>query len=251
MYPKSVQHKIHFLWRSKETPDCYADWLKLIFGICSKYVFSIFTFSIGSTFTDTKKFSDINYHSQKEENALINMICTELFRDVLSHFVNPANLNLEIESQKSKIKSSHDRQSYLNFFYDLLRKVCNISPHKNGSGNPPNSKDNSIAACIDRIKFKSDEIWSHKGGLLRSNFQDILRNLRHDIVECERQVLGGQLYERRIDDLISSDSDVVNVMDSLLRDTLYIDQGIHSSNNQYFWYASRVWIIYIRFCIFK
>ena len=177
-------------------------------------------FEFVSYFTDTERLP------KKEKNVLIIILCTELFIDIVSHFRNPANLYLEIERQMSKITSGSDRQSDLTFFYDLLRDTCNISAHKNGWGNPPKNKDNSVAACIDRIKFKNDEIWSQKGYLLWSNCQDILRNLRNDIVEIERQVLGGQLYERRIDDLISIDTDVVNVMDSLFRNTLYIDPGI-------------------------
>nr|XP_022306057.1 uncharacterized protein LOC111112658 isoform X2 [Crassostrea virginica] len=160
---------------------------------------------------------------ETEKKLLIIKLCTEMFIDILSHFVNLTNLNLENERQTFKLTSESDRKGDLNFFYDLLRKTCNMSPHKNGWGNSPNSKDNCVAACIDRIKSKSDEIWSHKGGLLRSNFQDILRNLRNDIVEVERQILGGQLYERRIDDLISTDTDVVTVMDSPIRNTFYME----------------------------
>lgn len=164
---------------------------------------------------------------QKEKHVLIIILCIALFKDTVSHFVNPANLHLEIDRKTLKLTSKSDRQSYLNFFYDLLRYTCNISPHINGWGNPPNSKDNCVAACIDRIKFKNDEILSQKSYCFScSNCQDILRNLRNDIVEVERQVIGGQLYERRIDDLISIDTDVVNVMDLLFRNAPNMEPGI-------------------------
>ena len=171
-------------------------------------------------------FTDSERLRETEKNELIIKLCTEMFIDILSHFVNLTNLELENERQTFKLTSESDLKGDLNFFYDLLRKTCNMSPHKNGWGNPPNNNDNCVAACIDRIKSKSDEIWSHKGGLLRSNFQDILRNLRNDIVEVERQILGGQLYERRINDLISTDTDVVPVMDSPNRNTFYMEPGI-------------------------
>ena len=171
---------------------------------------------------------------QKEKNVLIIILCIELFKDTVSHFVNPANLHLEIDRKTLKLTSKSGRQSDFNFFYDLLRYTCNISPHENGWGNPPNSKDNCVAACIDRIKFKNDEIWSQKVYRSWSNCQDILRNLRNDIVEVERQVIGGQLYERRIDGLISADTDVVNVMDLLFRNAPNMEPGIFFSNNQYF-----------------
>ena len=180
-------------------------------------------------------FIDTERLAQKEKNELIIILCTELFKDILSHFVNPANLGLEIESQTSKripeLISVSDRQSDLNFFCGLLRDTCNISPHKNGWGNPPDSKDNCVAACIDRIKFKSDEIWSRKGGFSSLKFPNILRNLRNDILEIERQVLDGQLYERRIEDLLSKD---VSVMDSISKSLLNTELGMDMSNNQYF-----------------
>lgn len=157
-------------------------------------------FSFFSNFTDTKQ------PPEKEENVLINMICTELFRDILTHFVSPANLNFEIEKQNSKLEPLSDLHRDLNFFYALMRDMCNISPHNNGWGNPPDSKDKCAAACIDRIKLKLDEIRSPEGSFSISKFQDVLRKLRNDIAELERQILDGHLYEERVDNLFSIDT---------------------------------------------
>lgn len=142
------------------------------------------------------------------------MTCTELFRDIFSHFVSPTTLILDTRRQKSKFKSFIDRPCDLNYFYVLLRDMCNISPHKNGWGNRPDSKDNCVAACIDRIKIISDGITSLKDNFSMLKFQSILRNLRKDVVEIERQVLDGHLYEHRVDDLFLSD--VINGLASAL-----------------------------------
>ena len=61
-----------------------------------------------------------------------------------------------------------------------------------------------MAACIDRIKIKSDKISSPLYVFAKDTFQNTWRNLRNDIVEVEKQVLNGHLYER-VDDLISID----------------------------------------------
>ena len=42
-----------------------------------------------------------------------------------------------------------------------------------------------------------------KYGTSESNFKDILRTLRDDIIEIEQQVIGGNTYEQRIDNLFS------------------------------------------------
>lgn len=193
---KTLFHTKNPFIGSKETFLRYVDRTKLISRnikpTCLFYLHVFFNF------TDTERLPP------KEENVLIYMICTELFRDILSHFVKPANLDLEIKSQTLKLISASDTQSDLNFFYDLLRNMCNISPHKNGWGNPPESRDKCAAACIDRIKSKIDEIRSSKGGFSMS--KSSLRNLRNDIVEVERHVLDGHLYEERVDNLFSIDT---------------------------------------------
>ena len=176
---------------------CYVDRSKLFQPVWSKHLFSNYMFSFFFYFTDTKQ------TPEKEENVLINMICTELFRDILKHFVSPANLNLEIEKQKSKLEPLSDLHRDVDFFYVLMRDMCNISPHRNGWRNPPDSKDKCAAACIDRIKLKLDEIRSPECSFSTSKFQDVLRKLRNDIAELERQILDGHLYEERVDNLFS------------------------------------------------
>ena len=168
----------------------------------------------------------MNFHPQREEtNALrllllINEICTDLFRDILSHFVSTA----KVPYAELRDTFSIDRGELISF-YTLLRLVCNISPHKNGWGNPPESKDNCASACIERIKIKSEEIAFCTDSVSNSVFEENWKNLRSDIVQIERQVLDGHLYEKRIDDLFSTDTSFVKVLASSLRPIFYSVSG--------------------------
>ena len=88
-------------------------------------VFILFIFAI---FTGRgEPFSRNNFHPQnKETNSLrlyllINMICVDLFREILSHFVSTAKLPHESLKDNYWIHASE-----LNWFYTLLRDFCNI-----------------------------------------------------------------------------------------------------------------------------
>ena len=179
-------------------------------------------------------FSRINFHPQSEEinslrlYLLINMICIDLFREILSHFVSTAKLPYELLKDDYWIHPSE-----LNWFYTLLRDICNISPHKKGWGNPPESKDNCVSACIERIKIKSEKIRFLTDGVSTPIFEETWNNLRSDIVEIERQVLDGYLYEKRIDDLFSTDTYFVEVLASRLRRLIHNQSGKNVYNNNY------------------
>ena len=151
------------------------------------------------------------------------MICTDLFRDILSHFVSTAKL--------PDVYWEHAGE--LNRFYTLLRDMCNISPHKNGWVNPPESKDICASACIERIKIKSEEIRFLTDGVSNQIFEETWKDLRSDIVEIERQVLDGQLYEKRIDDLFTTNTHFVEVLASRLRPISYTEEGKNVINNNY------------------
>ena len=106
--------------------------------------------------------------------------------------------------------------------YGLLQKWCNISQHKNGWGNIPDNDDNCLAACIDRIMIQGRIITdSKKVGISDSSFQEIWETLRNDILEIERQVIGGHVYEEKIDDLFGMDI-------SLSMSERYIDECKHA-----------------------
>ena len=188
-------------------------------------------------------FSCISFHIQSEVTnslrlyLLINTICPDLFRDILSHFVSTAQLPYERLKDDEYWISAGD----LNWFYNLLRDICNISPHKNGWGNPPESKDNSASACIERIQIKSKEI-TFPGDVSYQRFEENWKNLRNDITEIERQVLDGHLYEKRIDDFFSTDTYFVKNLASRLRPLFYSESGKNISINQY---ALRAWYNFV------
>ena len=156
------------------------------------------------------------------------MICTDLFRDICSHFVSPANL------QYDWLKNdywNHTNENELNLFYMILRDMCNISPHKNGWGNLPESKDICASACIERINIKGEEIAFRTDDVSNPMFENDWKELRSDIVEIEQQFLDGHLYEKRIDDLYSTDTYFVEVLASRFRDTSYRELGKNVSND--------------------
>ena len=173
-------------------------------------------------------FSFVNFHPEKQKNIssrlylLINLICTDLFRDILSHFVSAVTLQYEIKSH------SWTHTGELDFLYTLLRDMCKLSPHKNGWGKHPDSKDNCTAACIERIHIESQKIWSDTRGFSKTMFKYNWKNVLKDIEEIERQVLDGHLYKKRIDDLFSTDTYFVNILASKLGYT----SGIFFSNNK-------------------
>ena len=125
-----------------------------------------------------------------------------------------------------------DHTGELEFLYTLLREMCNISPHKNGWGNPPESKDNCAAACIERIKIKNEEMTSQTAGFSTPMFQDNWNNLRNDIIEIEQQILEGHLYKQRTDNLFSTDICIVNFWVSRIKQTLYVKPGKTFLNKQ-------------------
>ena len=162
-------------------------------------------------------FAVIEFYPERDiENVfrVSTLICTisyNLFRDTLCHFVNPESLHFN-EDTKRAVKDVRiiSRQPWssedigLLFCYNLLRNNCGISQHKNGWGFRPEIDDDSLAACIDRIMIQRNEIiCSTKSGLSESAFREIWCRCRDDIIKIEQHVIGGKVYEQRVDDLLS------------------------------------------------
>nr|XP_022306055.1 uncharacterized protein LOC111112657 isoform X3 [Crassostrea virginica] len=172
--------------------------------------------------TDTiSPFAVIQYYPDREtENlyrvlTLIDTIPSNLFKDTIRRFVNPTSLEFERRIGIFGLVGIHMAQAFptsrleseeinLLFCYNFLRKNCGISQHKRGWGFLPDTNDHSLAACIDRLMLQRKAIAATmKYGTSESNFKDILRTLRDDIIEIEQQVIGGNTYEQRIDNLFS------------------------------------------------
>lgn len=82
----------------------------------------------------------------------------------------------------------------------VLRNICNIPNHQNGWGNPPKTGDNSIAACIERIRIQRNEVSAHNTNAVmeETEFNNRWTELEETVLEIERQLTGGNLYERGV-----------------------------------------------------
>nr|XP_022308991.1 uncharacterized protein LOC111114803 isoform X1 [Crassostrea virginica] len=155
---------------------------------------------------------------------LIMTVCSDLFRDILSHHIQPANLRRELDNNKNTLLKAlkiHDHKELLfpqsggqslsakdmdlTILYALLRNICGIPPHPNGWGNTPNTGDVTLAACIERIREQKNAIASHSkiGEIDDIRFQDIWMKLQSDIVNIEKELIGGNMYERAVKVLLS------------------------------------------------
>nr|XP_022308990.1 uncharacterized protein LOC111114802 isoform X3 [Crassostrea virginica] len=155
---------------------------------------------------------------------LIMTVCSDLFRDILSRHIQPANLRRELDINKNTLLRTlkiHDHKKLLfpqsggqslsakdmdlTILYVLLRNICGISSHQNGWGNTPNTGDITLAACIERIREQKNAIASHSniGEIDDIRFQDIWMKLQTDIVNIEKELIGGDMYERAVKVLFS------------------------------------------------
>lgn len=156
---------------------------------------------------------------------LIMTICTDILRDVLSRYIKPADLRSELDKNRHRLENIMNAQQReliypangnnalaakhldISVMYIILRNICNIPTHRNGWGNPPNTGDNSLAACIERIRIQRNEISAHhtNGEMERTEFENRWTELEDAVVEIERQLIGGVLYERGVEYFLRCD----------------------------------------------
>nr|XP_034307819.1 protein PFC0760c isoform X2 [Crassostrea gigas] len=156
---------------------------------------------------------------------LIMKVCSDLFRDILSRYIKPAELRSELDKNKSKLKKVINRQQNeliypvagkipispkdldISLLYIILRNICKIPEHKNGWGKKPIKGDNSISACIERIRFQRNLISAHStnGEVDDTTFQNHWNKLSDAVLEVEKQLIGGESYERTVKSLLTCD----------------------------------------------
>lgn len=156
---------------------------------------------------------------------LIMTICSDLLRDVFSRYIKPADLRSEVDNNRRKLEKIMNaaqkdliypasgssaitaKDLDISVLYILLRNICNIPNHKNGWGKPPKKGDKSIAACIEKIKNERNLISGHStaGAIEDIEFQNHWTELRDAIVEIEKCLTSGNLYERGVELLLSCD----------------------------------------------
>lgn len=158
---------------------------------------------------------------------LITTICSDLLRDILSRYIKPADLQSELNKNRTKLENIMNAQQKeeiydktgarlstaksldISVLYILLRNICNIPKHVNGWGKTPQIGDNSIAACIERIRIYRNSISAHtsNGRIEEMEFKDYWSELQKAVIQIENQMIGGDLYERGVKFLYSCNID--------------------------------------------
>lgn len=158
---------------------------------------------------------------------LITTLCSDLLRHILSHYIKPADLQSELNKNRRKLENimnaqqkeqiydktgarlSNAKDLDISLLYILLRNICNIPQHVNGWGKTPEKRDNSIAACIERIRIYRNSISAHSsnGRIEEMEFKDYWSELQKAVIEIENQIIGGNLYERSVKCLYSCNID--------------------------------------------
>ena len=167
---------------------------------------------------------------------LIMTVCSDLFRDILSRHIEPVNLRGELDKNKKTLlrilrihehkillfpqsggQSLSAKDMDLTILYTLLRNICGIPKHQNGWGNTPKIGDISLAACIERIREHKNSIASHNniGEIDDNRFHDAWKELQNDIVNIESLLIGGDMYERRLNELLSCDFTPAKAIESV------------------------------------
>lgn len=121
---------------------------------------------------------------------LITELCRDLLRVVLCHYIRPPDLRTELDNNKTRLirilNAKAKKQIYpatgnptlavkdfdISTLYILLRNICNLPQHQNGRGNEPTRGDNSIAACIERIRCQRNEYVHSTGTVEDTTFQN-------------------------------------------------------------------------------
>lgn len=158
---------------------------------------------------------------------LITTICSDLLRDILSRYIKPADLQSELNKNRTKLENIMNAQQKeeiydktgarlstaksldISVLYILLRNICNIPKHVNGWGKTPQIGDNSIAACIEIIRIYRNSISAHtsNGRIEEMEFKDYWSELQKAVIQIENQMIGGDLYERGVKFLYSCNID--------------------------------------------
>ncbi|XP_062619961.1 uncharacterized protein LOC134281521 [Saccostrea cucullata] len=156
---------------------------------------------------------------------LIMTICSDLFRDILSRHIKPSDLRLELDNNRGKLErimnTQQKEQIYpasgctalsakdldISVLYIILRNICNIPKHKAGWGNTPLTGDMRLSACIERIRIERNLVSGHSiiGAMNDTEFKKHWEELKDAIIHIEKQMIGGDMYERGVNDLFSCD----------------------------------------------
>lgn len=148
--------------------------------------------------------------------GLITTVCSDLLRDILSRHIEPADLRSKLninrtllekrmnKIQKQKIYMTGGtcplsaKELDISVLYMLLRNICpKIPAPVTGWDKPPRKGDNSISACIERIRQIRNKIQHHSenGRINDTDFQIYWDDLCDSVIETEKDLTGGRVYE--------------------------------------------------------
>lgn len=149
---------------------------------------------------------------------LIMIVCTELFREVLSYYIRPSDERLEAHEHigrlnkvlyglQRKFLSPMKKQIPLSLtdiefemLFKILRKIGRI-PFSSAWGKDPQKGDRSIGACIKRIRFLTNMLAHTNGTVDDDEFEYYWAELRDAIVLIEEGLIGGDEYRLKIESL--------------------------------------------------
>ncbi|XP_062620832.1 uncharacterized protein LOC134282441 [Saccostrea cucullata] len=147
---------------------------------------------------------------------LIKTICSDLFRDILSRYIKPADLRSELDKNRSILEKFMNPQQKelvypssgpgaliskdldISVIYIILRKICKLEKHRAGWGKHPKKDDKSVSAYIERIRFQKYSIIRHSR-LVKvddKDFQYHWEKIGEVIIAIEKHFTGGDMYER-------------------------------------------------------
>lgn len=155
---------------------------------------------------------------------LITTICTDILRAALNFHIQPADLRSKLDRERQRLGTIANVQQMellfpanrntltandldISVLYILLRYICDINRHRKGWGHQPEPGDNSIAACIERIRIQKNKVLTSSTNveIQDADFQNRWAELRSAVVELEKHLSGRDVYARSVDDLLQRD----------------------------------------------
>lgn len=222
-------------------------------------VISTFVYRELSSWTENMSISNVPDQDERFVNFirlwhLIMRVCTDLFRDILSHYVKPADLRLEVDKHREKLENSLNSQqiktlysmkeetelsvTHMDFslLHVLLRKICSIH-FSTTLGNDPQKGERSIGACIHRIRLYRNMFLHLHRSVKEDEFEKNWDALKEDIGFLEENVLGEKKYRLKIELLRTSDLFCIPLESNLqgqgtVEDTRFEQSAVESKCDQ-------------------
>lgn len=159
----------------------YARICRLITGICTEICRILFSKHIPPN--DLK---DILKKNRPELRRQLNSVENALIYPAINEDVNPSLTVKDFD---------------FSLMFKLLKKLKFITPHQNGWFNDPQEDDKSIAACMDIIMKYRNTGYAHiaDDAVNTADFKRMWDKLKFAVVEMEKTLIGGSLFQDAVD----------------------------------------------------